>query len=75
MKTSKLKLNLVRTNTTTGAVLKRTDISFKEAQQQVAWCAADNLNMSKASASAEANKLVVGEPLILAQYTFLATPF
>lgn len=73
MKASKLKLNLVRTNTTTGAVLNREGISFKDALQQVAWCAHDNLNMSRSAASAAADELVQGEILVLGNYTFLAT--
>lgn len=65
---------VLRTNTQTGAMLADVVETEREARQLIAWCATDNLGMTRKQASKEADAARIGEPYALDRYVFTITP-
>lgn len=68
-------MRLRRTYLATGALMLDHVKTLREAEQRVAWCATDNLLMTRSAASAEAVQagaaFKAGEPFVLnGQYRF-----
>ena len=71
------RLELVRTNTETGAVLRQGFADLRppkllaDARRRVAWCGTDNLGMSRVQASVAAQQVtVLDKPFVLGHYRF-----